>query len=103
MPLPGPFRYEQWVKPAAYLGLTVPTLHAGLSGQTLVGLAQRLGKSPSGLQQAILSATQARLAKAQAAGRVSATQAGRWEPALAQWASRLMSHRFRQPTGTNAG
>jgi hypothetical protein len=60
---------------AHYLGLSVPQLFDQLSsGKSLAQVASSKGKSASGLENAIISDERARLDKARAAGRITASQ-----------------------------
>jgi hypothetical protein len=79
---------------ADYLGLTKDELRAQLPGSSLAALAQKQGKTVTGLEAAMLSPVKDRLAKAVAAGTITEAQADQRLTRLEKLVDRLATKTF---------
>lgn len=69
-----PVKSRLLIRSARYIGVTPKALRAELkAGKSLAQVASTHGKTPAGLKDALLKPFEQRLAKAQTAGRISAT------------------------------
>jgi hypothetical protein len=82
---------------AKFLGLDRAELRAQLPGTSLAALAERQGKSVSGLEAAMVAPAKARLAKAVANGKITQARADTALDRLEQAAERLAEHVFPTP------
>jgi AraC-like DNA-binding protein len=90
----GPFATFQAA--AKYLGISQATLFSDMrSGKTLAAIAKAKGKSVSGLEQAIESATKTQLDAAVSAGHLTKSQASKIEAGLAARIDALVNHGFK--------
>jgi hypothetical protein len=80
---------------ATYLGLTPAKLGTDLrSGKTLAAIAKAQGKSASGLEQAMLAASKAQLAKAVSAKKLTASQEAKFLKGISARIDQLVTKGF---------
>ena len=79
---------------ARFLGLDRQELRAQLPGTSLAALAEKQGKTVTGLEAAMVAPAKARLATAVANGRITQARGDALLERLDQWAKRLATHVF---------